>query len=129
MRERMHYELASGMAEIMYTVFEANHQNGEANLDAMMMRLKDLSAYSLTHAEIMDQREGVELLALGMYFGMTSNRILRYKNQSRLTQLSDEAIAYTGQAEVIEDQVTQRKKEQASQIKNKRPDFIQRKLL
>jgi hypothetical protein len=125
----MHYELASGMAEIMYTVFEANHPDGETNLDAMMMRLKDLSAYSLTHAEIMDQREGVELLALGMFFGMTSNPILRYKNQSRLTQLSDEAIAYTGQAEVIEDQVTQRKKEPASQIKNKRPDFIQRKLL
>jgi hypothetical protein len=33
------------------------------------MRLKDLSAYSLTHAEIMQQREGVELLALGMFFG------------------------------------------------------------
>jgi transaldolase len=129
MRERIHYDLASGMAEIMYTVFEANHPDGEANLDAMMMRLKDLSAYSLTHAEIMDQREGVELLALGMFFGMTSNPTLRYRNQSRLMQLSDEALSYQGQSEIIEEQVAQRKKEQASQIKNKGPDFIQRKLL
>jgi hypothetical protein len=39
----------------------------------MMRRLKDLSAYSLTHAEIMDQREGVELLALARVFGMSTD--------------------------------------------------------
>jgi hypothetical protein len=94
MRERAQYEIAMGMAEIMNVVFEANYQAGEANLEAMIMRLKDLSAYSLTHAEIMQQREGVELLALGMFFGMTSNQALREKNQSRLTFLSDEALAY-----------------------------------
>ena len=129
MRERMQYELAVGMAEIMYTVFEANHQNGETNLDTMMMRLKDLSAYSLTHAEIMDQREGVELLALGMFFGMTSNSTLRYKNQSRLTQLSEDALSYKGQSEIIEEQVAQRKKAQASQGEYKVPEFIQRKMI
>ena len=49
----------------MCFLLEAEHQQGERDLDAMMRRLKDLSDYSLTHAEIMDQREGVELLALG----------------------------------------------------------------
>jgi hypothetical protein len=129
MRERAQYETAVGMAEVMNVMFEANYQSGEAKLDAMMMRLKDLSAYSLTHAEIMQQREGVELLALGMVFGMTSNQALREKNQSRLSLLSDEALAYQGQAEVIEEQVALRKKAQASQRKYKAPEFVQRKLL
>ncbi len=129
MWERMQFELATGMAEIMHTVYEANFQNGEAKIDAMMRRLKDLPAYSLTHAEIMEQREGVELLSLGMFFGMTSNPTLRYKNQSRLTLLSDETIAYQGQAEVIEEQVAQRKKAQASQNESNHPDFVQRRLL
>jgi hypothetical protein len=129
MRERAQYDAAMGMAEIMNVVLEANYQAGEANLEAMIMRLKDLSAYSLTHAEIMQQREGVELLALGMFFGMTSNQALREKNQSRLSLLSDEALAYQGQAEVVEEQVAQRKKAQASTKEYKPPEFVQRKLI
>jgi hypothetical protein len=129
MRERAQYDAAMGMAEIMNVVLEANYQSGEANLEAMIMRLKDLSAYSLTHAEIMQQREGVELLALGMFFGMTSNQALREKNQSRLSLLSDEALAYQGQAEVVEEQVAQRKKAQASTKEYKPPEFVQRKLI
>jgi hypothetical protein len=129
MREREQYEIASGMAEVMNVVFEANYQSGEVNLEAMMMRLKDLSAYSLTHAEIMHQREGVELLALGMFFGMTSNQAMREKNQSRLSLLSDEALSYQGQAELIEEQVAQRKKAQASTKEYKPPEFVQRKLI
>lgn len=129
MRERAQYETAVGMAEVMNVVFESNFQSGEANLDGMMMRLKDLSAYSLTHAEIMEQREGVELLALGMFFGMTSNQTIREKNQSRLSLLSDEAVDYQGQAEVIEEQVAQRKQAQTSQGKYKPPEFVQRKLI
>jgi hypothetical protein len=125
----MQFEIASGMAEVMNVVFEANYQAGEANLEVMMMRLKDLSAYSLTHAEIMEQREGVELLALGMFFGMTSNPVLREKNQSRLTQITDESLSYQGQAEVIEAQVAQRQKAQTSQKEYKPPEFVQRKLL
>jgi hypothetical protein len=117
------------MAEVMNVVFEANYQSGEVNLEAMMMRLKDLSAYSLTHAEIMQQREGVELLALGMFFGMTSNQALREKNQSRLSLLSDEALAYQGQAELIEEQVAQRKQAKASPGEYKPPEFVQRKLI
>jgi hypothetical protein len=110
MRERFHYDMASGFAELMLMVIETEYQRGERDLDAMMRRLKDLSAYSLTHAEIMDQSEGVELLALGMFFGMTSNSQLRNQNQSRLTLLSGETYDYEGQAEVIVEEVTRRKK-------------------
>ena len=48
-----------------------------------MRRLKDLTAYSLTHAEIMVQREGVELLALAMFFGAASEPLF-HKNQKLL---------------------------------------------
>ena len=95
-------------AEFIYNLWEIENIQEELNLDQMMRRLKDLSAYSLTHAEIMDQREGVELLALAMFFGATSD--LRFhKNQERLSRLPEETIAYQGQAEIVEEKVSQRK--------------------
>ena len=49
----------------------------------------------------MDQREGVELLALGKFFGMTSDPRF-HQDQERLKMLTEEAFTYEGQAEVIE---------------------------
>ena len=92
----------------MCFLLEAEYQQGERDLDALMRRLKDLSAYSLTHAEIMEQREGVELLALGKFFGMT-NEPGYHQNQERLRLLAEETIAYQGQAEKIEQEVAARK--------------------
>jgi hypothetical protein len=108
MREREHYHLAITAAETMYNLLELENQQRELDLDEIMQRLKDLSAYSLTHAEIMEQREGVELLALGMFFGAASDPLFQ-KNQERLSFLSEQTLAYQGQAEVIEQEVAQRK--------------------
>ena len=108
MHERERYHLATTAAETMCHLWELGHQQRELDLDQMMRRMKDLSAYSLTHAEIMDQREGVELLALARFFGMSSDP--RFQgNQERLRLLSDEALAYPGQAEIVEQQVARRK--------------------
>jgi len=112
MREREHYRyhLAITAAETMYNLWELENQQGEGelDLDGMMRRLKDLSAYSLTHAEIMEQREGVELLALAMFFGATSDPLF-HQNQERLSFLSEQTLAYQGSAEIIEQEVAQRK--------------------
>jgi hypothetical protein len=108
MHERERYQLATTAAETMCHLWELSNQQEELNLDQMMRRLKDLSAYSLTHAEIVDQREGVELLALARFFGMSSDPQFQ-GNQERLRLLSDEALAYPGQAETIEQEVSQRK--------------------
>lgn len=108
MREREQYALATSAAETMYNLWELDNQQQDRDLDEMMRRLKDLSDYSLTHAEIMWQREIVELLALGMFFGISSNNALR-KNQERLGLLSDETYDYIGQAKIVEQQVAQRK--------------------
>jgi hypothetical protein len=108
MGERERYVLASTAAETMYYLWELQYQQEGRDLDAMMRRLRDLSAYSLTHAEIMWQREIVELLALGMFFGMSSNSALR-KNQERLRLLSDETYNYKGQAKIVEQQIAQHK--------------------
>jgi hypothetical protein len=88
---------------------EADHREGKLDLDSKMRRLKDLSAYSLTHAEIMDQREGVELLALAKFFGLTSESRF-HKNQKRLSLVSEEALAYQGQGERIEGEIKERGK-------------------
>ena len=91
----------------MCLLLETEYEQGERDLDVLMRRLKDLSAYSLTHAEIMDEREGVELLALGKFFGMASAARFR-QNQERLTLLSEETMTYQGQAENIEQEVAAR---------------------
>jgi len=117
MEERDHYELATATAELMYVFLEFEYQQGERDPDAMMRRLKDLSAYSLTHAEIMDQREGPEMLALAMFFGATSEPRF-HKNQERIGLLSQETIAYQGHAKIIEEQVAQRKANVAGRKQN-----------
>lgn len=114
MRERDRYHLADTTSEAMYMLMEAEFQQGERDLDAMMLRLKDLSAYSLTHAEVMDQREGVELLALAKFFGMTTDPSF-HKNQERFQSLSDETMEYQGQAEVIKQEIAARKKRKPQQ--------------
>ena len=108
MQERDHYHLATIGAETMYNLWELENRQGELDLDGMMRRLKDLSPYSLIHAEIMEQREGVEILALAMFFGMTSDPTFHI-NRERIGLLSEETLTYQGRAEVIEQEVAQRK--------------------
>jgi hypothetical protein len=107
MRERDRFGSVIIAAETMYNLMELENEQVERDLDKMMYRLKDLSAYSMTHAAIMDQREGVELLALAMFFGATSDPKF-HRNQKRLSLLSEQTIAYQGDAEVIEQEVAQR---------------------
>ena len=125
MHERERYPLATIAAETAYNLLELEARQEEPDLDEMMRRLKDLSAYSLTHAEIMDQREGIELLALARFFGMSSDQRL-WKNQERLSRLSEETLAYEGRADVIEEEVTRRKTRSSRQEKSHiaRPDQL-----
>ena len=109
MGERTHAELAFSFAEVMHLVIEEEYRRGKRDVDAMMRRLKDLSAYSLLHAEILALREGVELLALGMFFGMSSNLEMRRRNEGRLQLISEEAVAYQGRSELVEEQIAARK--------------------
>ena len=47
MREREQQQPARIAAEAMYGLWELEHQQSALDIDRMMMRLKDLSAYSL----------------------------------------------------------------------------------
>ncbi len=71
-----------------------------------MRRLKDLSAYSLAD-DITHQRDGVELLALAKFFGLTSESRF-HENRKRLSLLGKETIEYQGQAENIEQEIKER---------------------
>ena len=113
MQEQIRYQMALTAAEAMYMLWELGHQEDERDLDAMMRRLKDLSAYSMTHAEILDLKEGVEMLAIAMFFGATSNAQL-HKNQERLRQLSPETVVYEGSAQKVERQIQERKRKPSS---------------
>ena len=124
MQEQERFGLAITAAEAMYQLWELENQQEEVDFDGMMTRLKDLSAYSLTHAEIMDQREGVELLALAMFFGATSNPRF-HPNQERLSFLSEQTIAYRGRAEIIEREIAERK----SQKRKPQTDDLQLRLM
>jgi hypothetical protein len=120
MREQEHYRLAMTAAETMYMLIDLDYQEGNREPDALMRRLKDLSAYSLTHAEILTQREGVELLALGMFFGMAGGDIHR-RNQERLRLLSEETFAYRGRSEVVEAEIAARSRAAGRQPKKEAP--------
>ena len=89
-----------------------------------MKRLKDLSAYSLAH-NITYQREGVELLALAKFFGLTSESRFQ-NNRERLNLLVKETIEYQGQAENIEQEINERRRRKSSKP---RPDDSQPRLL
>ena len=127
-RERDHYEMADLASEVMYALLEAEYQQGERDLDTMMRRLKGLSAYSLLHAEILEQREGVELLALARLFGATSDPRF-HQNQTRLALLSEETVACQGQAEVIEQEVAARKASRRGQKRGSDAKALQPHLL
>ena len=98
----MAYQEANMAAETMCLILEL--QIDTLDLDEKFRRLKDLSAYSLTHADILDRREGVELMALGRFFGVGAN----HENQARLAELSKDALAYPGSAEVVILQIAKR---------------------
>lgn len=113
MSEQIRNQMAMMAAEAMYMLWELDHQEEERDLDAMMLRLKDLSAYSLSHAEILDLKEGVEMLAIAMFFGATSNAQL-HKNQERLRQLSPETVVYKGNSQIVEEQIKARSRKSSS---------------
>jgi hypothetical protein len=103
MREHEHYHLADTFSEMTWLLMEGEYQKGEVDLDSKMRRLKDLSAYSLAR-DITCQREGVELLALARFFGLTSESRFQ-RNRKRLNLLAGETIEYQDQAGNIEQEI------------------------
>jgi hypothetical protein len=120
MKEQEHWELADTFSEMMYILLETDYRERRFDLDSGMRRLKDLSAYSPTHAEIMIQREGVELLALAKFFGLTSESRF-HKNRERLNLLSEETFAYQGHGEKIEQEIKERGKRTPPKAKPQDP--------
>ncbi|MCI0648005.1 MAG: hypothetical protein L0332_30850 [Chloroflexi bacterium] len=117
MGDQERYALAMTAAETMYMLMEAEYRVGQRDPDAMMRRLKDLSAYSLTHAEILEQREGVEMLAIAMFFGATSNPGY-LRNQERLKLLSKETVDYQGRPENVEQEIATRRRAESQPKEN-----------
>jgi hypothetical protein len=127
MGEREYFELSMITAEIMYSMLEDEYRLGKGDLDMFMHRLKDLSAFSLIRAEILELREGVEMLSLAMFFGITSDS--RYhQNQDRLGLLSSESLEYQGDSLIVESEIAQRKAASVSRQECNTPKSSQSEL-
>jgi hypothetical protein len=107
MTEQFRHQLSLMAAETMYMLWEAEHQRDARDLDVMMRRLKDLSAFSLINAEILDLQEGVELLAIAMFFGASSDERFQ-PNQERLRHISQETVVYQGDAQKVARKIRRR---------------------
>lgn len=101
-------------------LWEAEHQRSEHDLDAMMRRLKDLSAFALIHSEILELQEGVEMLAIAMFFG-ASNDERFHPNQERLRHISTETIIYQGDAQKVAREIRRRLSSSAPSDTNASP--------
>ena len=76
----------------------------------------------------MEQREGVELLVLAMLFGASTDPRF-HRNQKRLSLLSEQTIAYQGDAEVIEQEVAQSHTERSQNSNRDDAQSLQPRLL
>ena len=96
MGERIQYELAINTAEVMYALMDAEYQHGERDLDEMMRRLKNISAFT------------------------SDSRF--HHNQKRIGTLSEETLAYPGQSKIVEDEVARRMSQKSHRKKDSNPD-------
>ena len=118
--ERERYCLATIATETTCGLSRAGGTASGSRLRRAICRPKDLSAYSLTYADITERREGVEMLALARFFGVSSDPQFQ-RNQERFGQLSEETLAYRGQAETIEQEVAARRARRSGQERNSDP--------
>lgn len=118
--EQARYQHAMIAAETMCGLYELQILSGEIDLDAKLKRLKDLGEYALENADILDRREGVEMLAIAMLFGMSSNSAYA-KNYTRLSEVSAETLSYKGDGDTIKKQIKRREAKAKQREKKKRP--------
>jgi len=70
MNERMKWNITKGFLGVVLMMLEEDDKCGLLDYDEMMIELKELGAYSLTHADILYSAKGLRLLSLAAFFGM-----------------------------------------------------------
>ena len=70
MNERMKWNITKGFLGGILMMLEEDDKQGLLDYDEMMIELKELGAYSLTHADVLYSAKGLRLLSLAAFFGM-----------------------------------------------------------
>src|SRR3989339_507635 len=70
MNETMKWNITKGFLGGILMLLEEDDRRGLLDHDEMMVELKELGAYSLTHADIIYSAKGLRLLSLAAFFGM-----------------------------------------------------------
>lgn len=70
MNEKMKWEFTRGFLGLCLMMLEEDDRRGLHDYDEMMIELKELGVYSLTHSDILYSAKGLRLLSLAAFFGM-----------------------------------------------------------
>lgn len=70
MNEKMKWNITKGFLSVVLMMLEEDDRRGLLDYDEMMIELKELGVYSLTHSDILYSAKGLRLLSLAAFFGM-----------------------------------------------------------
>ena len=96
MNERMKWNITKGFLGGILMMLEEDDGRGLLNYDEMMIELKELGAYSLTHADILYSAKGLRLFSLAAFFGMpfADESFDFSRNAWRRNKLTGRALEY-----------------------------------
>ena len=96
MNEKMKWNITKGFLGGILMLLEEDDRRGLLDYDEMMIELKELGVYSLTHADILYSAKGLRLLSLAAFFGMpfAGDAFDFSRNAWRRDRLSARALEY-----------------------------------
>ncbi|MEW5946559.1 MAG: hypothetical protein AB1742_10215 [bacterium] len=102
MNETMKWNITKGFLGGVLMLLEEDDRRGLLNYDDMMVELKELLAYSLTHADALYSAKGLRLLSLAAFFGMpfAGDEFDFSRNAWRRDRLSDRALKYRATGDI-----------------------------
>lgn len=110
----LRYEMALQWYLLYLLDYDKRENSGLASDEygRMFRRLKDLCAYALEHADVLDRRQGLELIALSRFYGMGFLGDVDQNSDlfmERRRKVPEDAYAYEGDRQAIIEEIKQRR--------------------
>ncbi|HOY64899.1 MAG TPA: hypothetical protein PLS19_09140 [bacterium] len=102
MNETMKWNITKGFLGGILMLLEEDDRRGLLDYDEMMIELKELGAYSLTHADVLYSAKGLRLLSLAAFFGMpfAGDEFDFSRNAWRRDRLSARSLEYRATGDI-----------------------------
>ena len=103
MNERMKWNITKGFLGVVLMMLEEDDRRGLLDYDEMMIELKELGLYSLTHADVLYSAKGLRLLSLAAFFGMPllSESFDFSRKAWRRDKLSERSLEYQPTGDIL----------------------------